>query len=303
MKNEPVLVVMAAGIGSRFGGGVKQLAKVGPAGEPIIDYSVFDAIEAGFKKVIFIIRKDIEADFKEIVGNHLESYINVEYAFQDPDDLPGDFVKPAERTKPWGTGHAILAIRDIIDSPFAVINADDYYGKEAFKVIYDYLVNDTAPDHLAMVSFVLKNTLSDNGTVTRGIARLDAAGKLIGVEETKEIIRGEDGRITGKFGGDVVLDDEDKVSMNFWGFRPEFIDELKTGFVKFLSNVPEGDIKAEYLLPDIVDKMLKEGRTTVDVLTSNDKWFGLTYAEDKDLVINELVAYASAGIYPNPLFK
>ena len=302
MNKEPVLVVMAAGIGSRFGGGVKQLAKVGPSGEPIIDYSVFDAIKAGFKKVIFIIRKDIEADFKEIVAKHLEGRIEIEYAFQDPDDLPDGFSRPADRTKPWGTGHAILSARDIIDAPFAVINADDFYGKEAFEKIYNYLSNDSVPGSLSMVSFILSNTLSKNGTVTRGIARLNEAGELVGVEETKNIARGDDGVITGEYGGKVVLQDDDKVSMNFWGFRPEFMDELRSGFKEFLSNVPDGDIKAEYLLPDIVDKMLKEGRTKVDVLTSNDRWFGLTYAEDKDEVIAEFKAYAEKGIYPDPLF-
>lgn len=302
MSKEPVLVVMAAGIGSRFGGGIKQLAKVSPAGEPIIDYSVFDAIEAGFKKVIFIIRKDIEADFKEIVSKNLEGHIEIEYAFQDGDDLPEGFTRPADRTKPWGTGHAILAIRDIIDAPFAVINADDYYGKEAFVEAYNYLAAGVAPGKLAMISFVLKNTLSANGTVTRGIARTDASGKLIGVEETKEIARGDDGVIRGQFGGDVVLADEDKVSMNFWGFGLDFMDELKKGFPKFLAGVKDGDIKAEYLLPDIVDKMLKAGEAEVDVLTSNDRWFGLTYAEDKDEVITQFQDYADKGIYPTPLF-
>lgn len=302
MNKEPVLVVMAAGIGSRFGGGVKQLAKVGPSGEPIIDYSVFDAIKAGFKKVIFIIRKDIEVDFKEIVAKHLEGKVEIEYAFQDPDDLPDGFTRPADRTKPWGTGHAILAARDIIDAPFAVINADDFYGKEAFEKIYNYLSNDSIPGSLSMVSFILSNTLSKNGTVTRGIARLNEAGELVGVEETKNIARGDDGIITGEYGGKVILQEDDKVSMNFWGFRPEFMDELRGGFKEFLSNVPDGDIKAEYLLPDIVDKMLKEGRTKVDVLTSNDRWFGLTYAEDKDEVIAEFKAYAEKGIYPDPLF-
>ena len=301
-KKEPVLVVLAAGIGSRFGGGIKQLAKVGPSGEAIIDYSVFDAIEAGFKKVIFIIRKDIEADFREIVGDHLEGHIDIEYAFQDIDDLPEGFTSPKERTKPWGTGHAVLAIRDIIDAPFAVINADDYYGKEAYRLIYDYLKNDLKKDHIAMVSFILKNTLSDNGAVTRGIVKTDASGRLTGIEETKEIIRGADGVITGFYGGDVVLNDDDKVSMNFWGFGEEFMEELKTGFKSFLSNVSEGDIKEEYLLPEIVDKMLKENRTEVDVLTSNDTWFGLTYSQDKPEVIKQFAECKEKGIYPDPLF-
>lgn len=302
-KKEPVLVVMAAGIGSRFGGGIKQLAKVGPSGEAIIDYSVFDAIEAGFKKVIFIIRKDIEEDFREIVGNHLEGHLDIEYAFQDINDLPEGFTCPADRTKPWGTGQAVLAARDLIDSPFAVINADDYYGKEAYKLVYNYLKNDCKEGHVSMVSFILKNTLSDNGTVTRGIVKTAADGSLTGIEETKEIIKGADGVITGQYGGKVTLDADDLVSMNLWGFLPDFINELKSGFKTFLSQIKEGDIKAEYLLPDIVDKMLKEGRTTVDVLTSHDTWFGLTYAEDKPTVINQLAEYKEKGLYPDPLYK
>jgi len=304
MNKEPVLVVMAAGIGSRFGKGIKQLAKVGPAGEPIIDYSVFDALEAGFKKVIFIIRKDIEADFKEIVAEHLSKYIEIEYAFQDKDDLPGDFTCPADRTKPWGTGHAILAARDIIDAPFAVINADDYYGKECYKIIYDYLKNDCGAGKAGMVSFILKNTLSDNGTVTRGICVKDANNKLTSVKETMDIIRGADGNITGDYNGTKVdLKDEDLVSMNLWGFMPEIMDELKVGMVEFLKNIPEGNIKAEYLLPAYVDELIQKGKLEVDVMTSHDRWFGITYGEDKPAVEKEFAAYAEQGLYPNPLYK
>ena len=284
---EPVLVVMAAGIGSRYGSGIKQLAKVGPSGEAIIEYSVYDAIKAGFKKVIFIIRKDIEDDFKEIVGNKVSSSIEVSYAIQDPDDLPSGLVRPKDRTKPWGTGHAILSIRDIIDAPFAVINADDYYGSEAFVASYNYLKNDLIADHVGMVGFVLKNTLSDNGAVTRGIVRTDGES-LVGIEETREIERDNRGVIKGKYNGDVVLDENDIVSMNFWMFNDTIIKELSDRFEKFLSEFSDDDIKSEYLLPDIVDGMLKEGSVIVDVLTSNDTWFGITYAKDKELVINGL---------------
>ena len=302
-KNEPILVVMAAGIGSRYGGGVKQLAKVGPSGEAIIDSSVFDAIEAGFKRVIFIISKDIEDDFREIVGDHLEGHIDIEYAFQDINDLPESFTCPADRTKPWGTGQAVLAARDLIDAPFAVINADDYYGKEAYGLVYDYLKNSCKQGHVSMVGFILKNTLSDNGTVTRGIVKTAADGSLTGIEETKEIIKGADGVIRGQYKGEVTLGADDLVSMNFWGFLPDFMDELKAGFSGFLSQLKDGDIKSEYLLPDIVDKMLKEGRTTVDVLTSHDTWFGLTYAEDKPPVVKSFAEYKARGLYPDPLFK
>ena len=304
MNQEPVLVVMAAGIGSRFGQGIKQLAKLGPAGEPIIDYSVFDAIEAGFKKVIFIIRKDIEADFTEIVANHLKNYIEIEYAFQDMDDLPEGFTRPEARTKPWGTGHAILAAREIIDAPFAVINADDYYGKECYKHIYNFLKHDCTPDNAGMVSFIIKNTLSENGTVTRGVCTLGDNGKLASVHETMDIMRGTDGIISGEFGGEkVTLDEEAKVSMNLWGFHPSFVGELQKRFTGFLSGIPEGNIKAEYLLPSVVDDCIHDGTMTVDVLTSHDRWFGVTYAEDKEYVQTQLADYAARGLYPTPLFK
>ncbi|MBQ7247408.1 MAG: nucleotidyltransferase [Lachnospiraceae bacterium] len=303
MSKEPVLVVMAAGIGSRYGEGIKQLAHVGPSGEAIIDYSVYDAIEAGFKKVIFIIRHDIEEDFRQIVGNHLEGHIDIQYAFQELDDLPEGFALPEDRRKPWGTGQAILACRDLLDGPFAVINADDYYGKECYRLVYDYLKNGLAPGHLGMVSFVIKNTLSDHGTVTRGICKVDPSGSLTGVEETKEIRRCEDGVIRGIYNGNTVtIGDDDLVSMNLWGLGAEFMDELKTRFVKFLSEVPEGDVKSEYLLPIIVDDMLHEGKACVDVMTSHDTWFGITYAEDKPLVTDYIHEYVRRGIYPEKLF-
>lgn len=305
---KPVLVIMAAGIGSRYGGGIKQLAKVGPSGEIIMDYSIYDAKRAGFEKVIFVIRRDIEADFKEIIGDRISREIEVAYAYQDPDDLPSPFTRPADRTKPWGTGHAILACRELIDAPFAVINADDYYGYEAFRKIYQFLAD--APEtrdghyHFAMAGFVLGNTLSDNGTVTRGICQVDADGSLMGVQETKDIARGADGHIHGVYQGQSCEPKEsDLVSMNFWGYTPDFIGELERRFVTFLAGIPEGDIKAEYLLPIIVDDMLKEGVVTVDVLPTNDTWFGLTYAEDRDSVAGRLKELAENGTYPNPLFS
>ena len=302
-NREPVLVVLAAGIGSRFGGGVKQLAGVGPCGEIILDYSLYDAIAAGFKKVIFIIRHDIEADFKEAIGDRLAGKIEVAYAYQEGDDLPAGFEKPADRTKPWGTGHAVLACRDIIDSPFAVINADDYYGREAYVKMYDYLKNGLTAGHCAMVGFVLKNTLSDNGVVTRGICHVNAEGLLTGVDETKNIARGADGAVTGTFDdANVTLDPEALVSMNLWGFDASFVEALKSGFVTFLQNVKPGDVKSEYLLPIIVDGLIKNGALTVDVLSSRDRWFGITYKEDKEAVQAELKALTDAGAYPSPLF-
>lgn len=304
---KPVLVIMAAGIGSRYGGGIKQLAKVGPAGEIIMDYSIYDAKRAGFEKVIFVIRRDIEKDFKEIIGDRISREMEVAYAYQDADDLPAPFTRPAGRTKPWGTGHAILACRELIDAPFAVINADDYYGYEAFRKIYQFLENvpETGEGHyhFAMAGFVLGNTLSDNGTVTRGICQVSADGGLMGVQETKEIAKNADGTIRGVYAGKPCSPwEDDLVSMNFWGYTPDFIGELQKRFVAFLENIPEGDLKAEYLLPIIVDDMLKEGVATVDVLPTNDSWFGLTYAEDRDSVAGRLKELAEDGTYPNPLF-
>ncbi len=303
-KKEPVLVVLAAGIGSRYGAGVKQLAGVGPCGEIILDYSVFDAIKAGFKKVIFIIRREIETDFREIIGDRLSGLIDVEYAFQDPDDLPEGFMRPELRTKPWGTGHAVLSCRGLIDSPFAVINADDYYGSEAFTLMYAYLKNEIGPDRCSMVSFILGNTLSDNGTVTRGVCVVNGEGGLTGVHETKEIRRGEDGVVRGTFEGETVeLAQDVPVSMNFWGFDASFISFLETGFADFLRSVEPGDIKSEYLLPVIVDGLLAKDRITVDVKTSGDRWFGITYREDKETVTKKLADLTAEGKYPSPLFN
>lgn len=302
-KKEPVLVVLAAGIGSRFGGGVKQLAGVGPCGEIILDYSLYDAIKAGFKKVIFIIRHDIEADFREAIGDRLADKIEVVYAFQEGNDLPEGFTKPADRTKPWGTGHAVLACRDIIDAPFAVINADDYYGREAYQKMYDYLNNGVAEGHCSMVGFVLKNTLSDNGVVTRGVCHVNDNGALTGVDETKNIARNAEGLVKGTFDGqEMTIDPEALVSMNFWGFNASFVDALKSGFVEFLGGLKPEDIKSEYLLPIIVDSLIKKNELTVDVLESNDRWFGITYKEDKEAVQQELKALTDRGMYPAPLF-
>ena len=302
---KPVLVVMAAGIGSRYGSGIKQLAQVGPSGELVIDYSVYDAKQAGFETVIFIIRKDIEEDFHRLIGDRTAEGMNVYYAFQELPDLPGGRACPPERKKPWGTGHAVLACRDLLDGPFAVINADDYYGKEAYKLIYDYLTQEKPDDgihHMAMAGFVLGNTLSDNGTVTRGVCLLDSDGKLAGVEETKEIARGADGVVTGVYNGEKkVLDENGLVSMNIWGFREGFMPRLAKGFDEFLDGLKEGDYSSEYLLPIMIDGMLKKGEADVDVLPTNDQWFGITYAEDKAYVAERFHKMVEEGIYPTPL--
>lgn len=249
------LVIMAAGIGSRFGKGIKQLEPVGPNGEIIMDYSIHDALEAGFNKVVFIIRKDLEKDFKEVIGNRISKITEVEYAFQELDDLPAGFAKPEGRTKPWGTGQAVLACKGLVKEPFAVINADDYYGKDPFVKLHDYLVQEHDVDEvmpISMAGFVLGNTLSDNGGVTRGVCVVDENGNLTGVNETKNIVKTAEGAGVEKEDGTVdPIDKNSLVSMNMWGLQPEFIDLLEKGFVEFLSAQKEGDVKGEYLLPDL----------------------------------------------------
>ena len=301
---DTTLVIMAAGIGSRFGGGIKQLAPVGPNGEIIMDYSIYDALEAGFNKIVFIIRRDLEKDFKEIIGNRIEKLCKVEYAFQENDNLPGGFVTPAERKKPWGTGHAILSCRGIVKEPFLVINADDYYGKEAFVKIHDFLVSEEAksnPFSFCMGGFILKNTLSDNGGVTRGICKVDENNMLVDVVETGDITKVPGGAAIPDGDGMKEIDADCFVSMNMWGLTPAFIEGLEDGFVEFLSNVKEGDLKAEYLLPSIVDGLIKEGKATVKVLPTNDKWFGVTYKEDAPVVIASIKKLVDDGVYPQKL--
>lgn len=296
------LVIMAAGIGSRYGAGIKQLQKVGPKGEIIIDYSIHDALEAGFTKVIFIIRKDIEAEFKEVIGSRIEKICPVEYVFQDKNDLPGGYTCPEERTKPWGTGQAVLACREILDVPFVVINADDYYGKEAFRQVYGFLSENYDNKHqYCMAGFELANTLSDNGTVTRGVCSMDEENLLIKVTETHEIERKESGDIVCEEGSE--LTDGTLVSMNMWGLTPEFIKILQDEFVTFLGNVKPGDLKAEYLLPTIIDDLLKAGKATVKVLPTPDKWFGVTYAEDKDSVVKAFEQLVKDGVYGDDLWS
>ena len=298
------LVIMAAGIGSRFGGGIKQLEPVGPNGEIIMDYSIHDAIEAGFNKVIFIIRHDIEEAFQEAIGNRIESVcaernVEVAYAFQEKDDLPSNIEAPADRTKPWGTGQAVLSIRDIINEPFVVINADDYYGKSAFVSIHDFLTSEHKDNELCMAGFILKNTLSDNGGVTRGICHMNADSLLTDVVETKNIIKTESG---ASVDGNPV-DVESLVSMNMWGLTPSFIDLLEKGFKEFFEKHTDDILTAEYLLPIYIDELLKAGTVSVKVLPTPDKWFGVTYKEDKELVVNSFKNLIANGIYKEKLFS
>ena len=301
------LIIMAAGIGSRFGEGIKQLAQMGPNGEIIMDYSIHDAKEAGFNKVVFIIRKDIFKEFEEIIGNRIKEQIDVEYVFQELDDLPEGFEVPEGRTKPWGTGQAVLCCKDVVKEPFVIINADDYYGKEAFVKLHDFLVSgeDLGREFtMGMGGFILKNTLSDNGTVTRGVSVVDENGLLSQVHETTGIEMGEDGQI--KCDSEEVqewISPEDKVSMNMWAGYPEFLDFLAEDFKDFLMNVEEGDLKSEYLLPNIVDKLLKEERANVKVLETQDRWFGVTYKEDKETVQEAFRELIADGVYAEKLWK
>ena len=304
---DTTLIIMAAGIGSRYGAGIKQLAKMGPNGEIIMDYSIRDAKEAGFNKVVFIIRKDIFEEFEEIIGSRIKDQIDVEYVFQELDDLPEGFEVPEGRTKPWGTGQAVLCCKDVVKEPFVIINADDYYGKEAFVKLHDFLVSgeDLGREFtMGMAGFILKNTLSDNGTVTRGVSVVDENGLLSQVHETTGIMMGEDGKIKCDL-PDVQewISPEDKVSMNMWAAYPEFLEFLAEDFKTFLSEVEEGDLKKEYLLPNIVDKLLKEGRANVKVLETQDRWFGVTYQEDKPGIVKALAQKSEEGLYPTPLWN
>ena len=295
------LVIMAAGIGSRFGQGIKQLTKVGPSGEIIVDYSIHDALEAGFNKIIFVIRKDIYEDFEEIIGKRISKLCDVEYAFQEMEDLPDGFTVPEGRVKPWGTGQAVLACKDLIHEPFAVINADDYYGKEAFVKVHDFLIEHANDQHqYCMPGFVLENTLSDQGGVTRGICKVDDNGHLTEIAETPNIVRKNDEMaISEDDGKEIPL--SSLASMNMWGVTPDYLKILEDGFADFLKNIPEGDLKAEYLLPIIMEGLLKEDRVTISVLETHDKWFGITYAADKDKVIEEFKKLVDQGVYQSPL--
>lgn len=301
---ENVLVVLAAGIGSRFGG-IKQLTPVGPGGEIIMEYSVYDAIRAGFKKVIFIIRRDIQKDFCEIVGDRISRYIDTEYVIQDLDALPAGFVKPEGRTKPWGTGQAILSCQGKLDSPFAVINADDYYGREGFVAIHNFLSNPGPSDrkyHFCMAGFVLGNTLSDFGSVTRGICRTDEGGRLVDIEETTNIYRDGARVYTKDDSGEKEICYSSPVSMNMWGFTPALLEELDRRFPDFLRSLKDDALKKEFLLPQIVDGLIKEGLAEVNVLHTGDKWFGVTYQEDKPFVMSSFAKLTEEGVYPLHLF-
>ncbi|MBS5086524.1 sugar phosphate nucleotidyltransferase [Enterocloster sp.] len=294
------LLIMAAGIGSRFGGGIKQLEPVDSNGHIIMDYSIHDAMEAGFNHVVFIIRKDIEKEFKEVIGDRIETVcknygVTVDYAFQDIHDIPGEL--PEGRTKPWGTGQAVLAAKKVLKTPFVVINADDYYGKEGFEAVHEYLVNG---GQSCMAGFVLKNTLSDNGGVTRGICKMDGENNLTEVVETKNIVK----TVSGAEANGIRIDIDSLVSMNMWGVTPDFLETLEMGFQEFFEKeVPENPLKCEYLIPSFIGELLEQGKIAVKVLRTNDTWYGMTYKEDVVAVKESFKEMLNKGLYQADLFS
>ena len=302
---EPTLVILAAGMGSRFGG-LKQITAVDDHGHAIIDFSLYDAYRAGFRKVVFIIKHEIEEDFKNRVGRRMEKYFDVKYVYQQLDVLPAGYAVPEGRVKPWGTGHAVLCCAGLIDAPFAVINADDYYGPSAFQTAYDSLIRLTDDDkqRFMMVGYHLRNTLTDNGHVARGVCEVDKDGYLLSVTERTHIISSCDGALYTEDGQTYRLLPEDAlVSMNMWGFTPSFVRSLQEGFPAFLEKaVRENPLKAEYFLPSVVSALLDRNAATVQVLPSHDRWYGVTYKEDKPVVVAALRRLAEEGLYPTPLW-
>lgn len=297
---ETTLLIMAAGIGSRFGGGIKQLEPVDGGRHIIMDYSIHDAIEAGFNRVVFVIRKDIEAEFREVIGDRIAAVcaakgVTVDYAFQDLHDIPGQF--PEGRTKPWGTGQAVLAAKQVLKTPFVVINADDYYGKEGLRALHEHLVSGGGD---CMAGFVLRNTLSDNGGVTRGICKMDEKSCLTQVTETKNILK----TAAGAQADGVELDLDSLVSMNMWGLTLDFLQVLEQGFAEFFEKeVPTNPLKAEYLIPTFIGELLSQNKISVKVLKTNDAWYGMTYKEDVPAVKESFARMLAEGIYQADLFS
>ena len=304
---KPVLVIMAAGMGSRYGG-LKQIDPVDREGHIIMDFSIFDAKRAGFEKVVFIIKRENEKDFKEAVGHRMEQVMDVAYVFQDIDKIPEGFQVPEGRVKPWGTAHAVLCAMDEVDGPFAVINADDYYGRHAFQVIYDYLTTheDDEKYRYTMVGYRLKNTVTDNGHVSRGVCELDPEKHLVAINERTRIEKRDGGIAYSEDDGEtwISLDPDTLVSMNMWGFTQSMMEEIRRGFHGFLEKgLSENPMKCEYYLPSVVSGLLAEDRASVTVLESEDKWYGVTYKEDKPVVVEAIQSLKDAGIYPQDLWE
>ncbi len=303
---EPVLVIMAAGMGSRYGG-LKQMDPMTDKGEIILDFSLYDAVMAGFKKVIFVIKESIEEDFRKIIDGNASKYIDVEYAFQRLDDIPAPFKVPEGREKPWGTCHAVMACRDMIDGPFVAINADDYYGPGAFASVYDFLTDPARKDNeFCMAGYLVENTLSESGHVARGVCETTADGYLDKIVERLKIMHRPDGIAFTEDDGETwtKVAPGTTVSMNFWGFSRLMMDEMIANFPEFLDKaISENPMKGEYLLPLAVERVLKEGKATVKVLPSRDKWYGVTYKEDKESVMAALQSMKDKGLYPDKLWK
>ncbi|MDD2195709.1 MAG: nucleotidyltransferase [Bacteroidales bacterium] len=299
---KPTLIVLAAGMGSRYGG-IKQIDAVGPNGETIIDYSVFDALRAGFGKVVFVIRKDIEKDFREVFGKHFDDKVPYELVFQELDNLPSGITCPADRVKPWGTAHAVWVCRNVVKEPFAVINADDFYGAESFEVLAKELMNpDLKEGEYFMVGYRLANTLSDEGSVSRGVCTVDAKSNLNDVVERTHIERVNDKVMYKDTNGKLVnVDDKSLVSMNFWGFTPNFFGHIDSMLNEFLSG-SLANPKAEFYIPTVVNSLIKSGKASCNVLPTSSQWFGVTYPGDKPIVASSLAKLVSKGIYPSPLF-
>ena len=296
---------MAAGIGSRFGTGIKQLTKMNENGEIIIDYSIYDAKEAGFDKVVFVIRHAIEEEFKEVIGNRIAKVMPVEYVFQELEDLPEGFSVPEERKKPWGTGQAILACKGTVKEPFVIINADDYYGKKAFRLLHDFLVTPhekTDMLRMAMAGFVLKNTVSENGTVTRGVCVGNEEGMLTGVIESRDIAIKDNVAVTSTEESKEIICPDSVVSMNMWACDADFLDILEEYFIRFLSDKSSDLTKKEFLVPVLIDQLIKEKKASVRILPTDEKWIGITYQEDTQAAREEFARMAKEGIYPEKLW-
>ncbi|MBE5801620.1 MAG: nucleotidyltransferase [Clostridiales bacterium] len=302
--NKPVLIIMAAGMGSRYGG-LKQMDPVGANGELILDYSLFDARRAGFERAVIVIKKENEQAFREVLGDRVSKHMQIDYAYQSLDDLPEGYAIPEGRVKPWGTGHAIYAARQLVDAPFCAINADDFYGYNAFKLCYDHLTSLRDEGDVAMVGYLLKNTLSESGYVARGVCTTDENGRLVDLTERTHIIPSLDGPLmTEDLQTYTRLSEDTVVSMNMWGFPASMMQAIREGFPRFLDNdVPKNPEKAEYFLPMVVDSQLRAGKAQVTVLTTPDKWYGVTYASDKQEVVDALARMSAEGLYPAPLWQ
>ncbi|HNW85521.1 MAG TPA: sugar phosphate nucleotidyltransferase [Candidatus Limiplasma sp.] len=303
MQQKPILVIMAAGLGSRYGG-LKQIDPVDDRRQIIIDYSIYDAVRAGFGKVICVIKPEMEADFREVIGDRIAPFVDLAYAYQRPDTLPAGFTVPEGRVKPWGTAHALLSAKPLIDAPFAVINADDFYGRTAYRQLVTFLSEPHGPGEHAMVGYDIKNTLTENGHVARGVCKVEN-GRLTEIVERTYIVPREGGAAFSEDGEHFTfLPNGTVVSMNFWGFQPSLMDEVEARFAGFLKqNLPENPLKCEYFLPLVPNQLIHEGKATVTVLPTQEKWYGVTYRDDMRSVRKAIARMVGDGLYPQELWR